>query len=272
MHMCMQTCACSACPQLAFSSLFVCAERFVLFAGRDDMPSENSAFAGTDALLPNGQPNLYSVAGNQIHGERLKKQNLIDSSWWDKYRTVTDLKFQYAVGAVPDVKKVVMPEQPKIKLGKEAADAVSDAQLARMSTMQADFYFGQTSELWDYYNKTGALQKKTHNKKGLPGCAHSSRTTPRRRRSPARPHAPLTPDLVAEPGALQTTARRCTPPARTVPTSPPERTDPAHAEGRRMVAAPRHVGLSSSTCGLCAWMCAVVQGPHLSTVRVCSYF
>ena len=41
------------------------------------MPSENSAFAGTDALLPNGQPNLYSVAGNQIHGERLKKQNLI---------------------------------------------------------------------------------------------------------------------------------------------------------------------------------------------------
>ena len=157
-------------------------------AGRDDMPDDKD-----DALLPNGQPNLYSVAGNQIHGERLKKQNLIDSTWWDKHRTVTDLKFQYAVGAVPDVKKVVMPEQPKIKLGKEAADAVSDAQLARMSTMQADFYFGQTSELWDYYNKTGALQKKTHNKKGLPGRAHSSRTTSRRQ-SRARSHAPLTPD------------------------------------------------------------------------------
>ena len=156
-------------------------------AGRDDMPDDKD-----DALLPNGQPNLYSVAGNQIHGERLKKQNLIDSTWWDKHRTVTDLKFQYAVGAVPDVKKVVMPEQPKIKLGKEAADAVSDAQLARMSTMQADFYFGQTSELWDYYNKTGALQKKTHNKKGLPGRAHSSRTTSRRQ-SRARSHAPADP-------------------------------------------------------------------------------
>ena len=155
------------------------------------MPSENSAFAGTDALLPNGQPNLYSVAGNQIHGERLYKQNLIDSEWWDKYRTVTDLKFQYAVGAVPDIKKVVMPEQPKMKLGREAADSVSDAQLANMSTMQADFYFGQTSELWDYYKRTGALQKKTHNKKGLPGCAHSSRTNPPPVRArPPRP--PLT--------------------------------------------------------------------------------
>ena len=155
------------------------------------MPSENSAFAGTDALLPNGQPNLYSVAGNQIHGERLYKQNLIDSEWWDKYRTVTDLKFQYAVGAVPDIKKVVMPEQPKMKLGREAADSVSDAQLANMSTMQADFYFGQTSELWDYYKRTGALQKKTHNKKGLPGCAHSSRTNlPPVRARPPRP--PLT--------------------------------------------------------------------------------
>jgi hypothetical protein len=149
------------------------------------MPSENSSFAGTDALLPNGQPNLYSVAGNQIHAERLKKQQLMDSEWWARHRRVTDLKFQYAVGAVPDIKKVVMPEQPKMKLGLEAAGTVSDAELASMSTMQADFYFGQTSELWDYYNKTGCLQKKPYNKKGLPGCACSSRTA----RVPMR-HAP----------------------------------------------------------------------------------
>ena len=144
------------------------------------MPSENSAFAGTDALLPNGQPNLYSVAGNQIHGERLKKQNLVDSEWWARHRRVADLKFQYAVGAVPDKKKLVWPEQPKMKLGLEAADSVSDAEFLRMSTMQSDFYWGQTSELWDYYNKTGALQKKTYNKKGLPNRAHGSRTSRRR--------------------------------------------------------------------------------------------
>ena len=155
------------------------------------MPSENSAFAGTDALLPNGQPNLYSVAGNQIHGERLKKQNLVDSEWWARHRRVADLKFQYAVGAVPDKKKLVWPEQPKMKLGLEAADSVSDAEFLRMSTMQSDFYWGQTSELWDYYNKTGALQKKTYNKKGLPNCAHGSRTS-RRRSARAFPRPPLT--------------------------------------------------------------------------------
>ena len=157
----------------------------------DGMPSENSAFAGTDALLPNGQPNLYSVAGNQIHGERLKKQNLVDSEWWARHRRVADLKFQYAVGAVPDKKKLVWPEQPKMKLGLEAADSVSDAEFLRMSTMQSDFYWGQTSELWDYYNKTGALQKKTYNKKGLPNCAHGSRTS-RRRSARAFPRPPLT--------------------------------------------------------------------------------
>ena len=161
------------------------------FRLRESMPSENSAFAGTDALLPNGQPNLYSVAGNQIHGERLKKQNLVDSEWWARHRRVADLKFQYAVGAVPDKKKLVWPEQPKMKLGLEAADSVSDAEFLRMSTMQSDFYWGQTSELWDYYNKTGALQKKTYNKKGLPNCAHGSRTS-RRRSARAFPRPPLT--------------------------------------------------------------------------------
>ena len=60
-----------------------------------------------------------------------------------------------------------------------------------MSTMQSDFYWGQTSELWDYYNKTGALQKKTYNKKGLPNCAHGSRTS-RRRSARAFPRPPLT--------------------------------------------------------------------------------
>ena len=134
------------------------------------------AYRGTDALLPNGRPNLYSVAGNQIHGERLAKQNRQDSEWWAKYRTVTDLKFQYAVGAVPDKKEVVMPEQPRMKLGKEASADLDDAALSKMSSMQADFYFGQTSELWDYYREKGTLQKKTYNKKGLPGRAHSSRT------------------------------------------------------------------------------------------------
>ena len=163
----------------------------VVSALRESMPSENSAFAGTDALLPNGQPNLYSVAGNQIHGERLKKQNLVDSEWWARHRRVADLKFQYAVGAVPDKKKLVWPEQPKMKLGLEAADSVSDAEFLRMSTMQSDFYWGQTSELWDYYNKTGALQKKTYNKKGLPNCAHGSRTS-RRRSARAFPRPPLT--------------------------------------------------------------------------------
>ena len=128
-----------------------------------------------DALLPNGQPNLYSVAGNQIHGERLAKQARQDSEWWSKHRAVCDLKFQYAVGAVPDQKKAVVVERPKMLLGKEAPEADAAA-LSKMSSMQADFYFGQTSELWDYYRETGALQKKTHNKKGLPGCAHGSRT------------------------------------------------------------------------------------------------
>ena len=165
--------------------------RFGARRGLDGMPSENSAFAGTDALLPNGQPNLYSVAGNQIHGERLKKQNLVDSEWWARHRRVADLKFQYAVGAVPDKKKLVWPEQPKMKLGLEAADSVSDAEFLRMSTMQSDFYWGQTSELWDYYNKTGALQKKTYNKKGLPNRAHGPRTS-RRRSARAFPRPPLT--------------------------------------------------------------------------------
>ena len=38
-----------------------------------------------------------------------------------------------------------------------------------MSTMQADYYFAQSSEVWDWYRDTGHLTKKPYNKKGLPG-------------------------------------------------------------------------------------------------------
>ena len=61
-----------------------------------------TSFSGTDALLPDGRPNLYSVAGNQIHGERVAKEYRQDAEWWAKHRHLSDAKFAHAVGAIPD--------------------------------------------------------------------------------------------------------------------------------------------------------------------------
>ena len=127
------------------------------------------AYRGTDALLPDGTPNLYSVAGNQIHGERLLKQARQDSEWWAKYRKVQDLKFAYAVGAVPDKEKIVYPEIPGPVLGKAAATEMPEEKFKWLSSMQEDYFFAQSSELWDYYKEKGTLQHKPYNKKGLPG-------------------------------------------------------------------------------------------------------
>jgi hypothetical protein len=125
------------------------------------MPSQNSAFAGTDALLPNGQPNLYSVAGNQMHGERVQTERRMDADWWARHRRVTDLKFQYAVGAVEDKKQIVLPERPrpiKERLSSSSAMALcsvppirspdvgrdtnlNDEALSKIWSTQADYYF-----------------------------------------------------------------------------------------------------------------------------------
>lgn len=129
------------------------------------------------ALLPDGRPNLYSVAGNQIHGETIAKQIRQDAAWWDKYRNLADLKFQHAVGAVPPKEKIKYPEIPGPKLGKECQEGVTEEDLLRMdagyiSTMQADYFFAQSSEVWDWYRYSDGgkrLQKKQYNKKGLPG-------------------------------------------------------------------------------------------------------
>ena len=132
-----------------------------------------TAFSGTDALLPDGRPNLYSVAGNQIHGERVAKEIRQDAEWWAKHRHLSDAKFAHAVGAIPDKVKIKYPEIPGPKLGKEAADAVTEEDLLRMdtgyiSTMQSDFFWAQSSGVWDWYKESGAMTRKTHNKKGLP--------------------------------------------------------------------------------------------------------
>jgi hypothetical protein len=141
------------------------------------------------ALNPDGTPNLYSVAGNQIHAETIAKQIRQDSSWWAKHRHVADMKFQYAVGAIPDKKKIVYPKLPQPVLGKAAATDVDEAALSKMSTMQADFFFAQSSEVWDWYRETGYLQKKQHNKKGLPDCARTLSNSPFVMRRPSSLHA-----------------------------------------------------------------------------------
>ena len=119
------------------------------------------AFRGTDALLPNGQPNLYSVAGNQIHGERVVTERRVDADWWARHRSVTDLKYKYAVGAVEDKKQIVLPEKARpIKelLPSTAAMALcsvppirppdigrdvnlNDEALSKICSLQADYYF-----------------------------------------------------------------------------------------------------------------------------------
>ena len=126
-------------------------------------PSANGAYAGTDALLPNGQPTLYSVAGNQIHGERVAVEKRMDADWWTRHRRVTDLKFQYAVGAVEDKKQIVLPERGRpIKELLPSSSAMSlcsvppirspdhprpaqinldDDVLSEICTVQADYYF-----------------------------------------------------------------------------------------------------------------------------------
>ena len=104
---------------------------------------------------------LYSVAGNQIHGERVQVEKTMDANWWARHRKVTDLKFQYAVGAVEDKKQIVLPERPRpIKELLPSSSAMTlcsvppirspdigcdinldNEALSKICSEQADFYF-----------------------------------------------------------------------------------------------------------------------------------
>ena len=106
-------------------------------------------------------PNLFSVAGQQIHGERKQVERKVDASWWERHRKATDLKFQHAVGAVPEKKKISLPERPRpIKELLPSSSAMSlasvppirspnmghattldDDALSKICSVQADYYF-----------------------------------------------------------------------------------------------------------------------------------
>ena len=97
-----------------------------------------------------------------IFGERVAKEIRQDAEWWAKHRHLSDAKFAHAVGAIPDKVKIKYPEIPGPKLGKEAADAVTEEDLLRMdtgyiSTMQSDFFWAQSSGVWDWYKESGAM-------------------------------------------------------------------------------------------------------------------
>ena len=111
---------------------------------------------------------LYSVAGSRIHEEIIHTEQELQSAWWTRYRDRTDKKFAATIGAVPPKEPFAMPEMPKQTLGEAAARQLKDSDLWMQSSTQADFFFSQSSPLWDYLIKNDALNHKPYHKRGMP--------------------------------------------------------------------------------------------------------
>ena len=110
---------------------------------------------------------LYTVEGNQIHGETIKKEYGVAEGWWSAYRERKEKKLATALGAVPEKPELVMPELPKLAMGQAGARPVSSTFGMTSSSRESDL-LSTSSELRDYLRDTGYWQRRPFHKKGMP--------------------------------------------------------------------------------------------------------
>ena len=110
---------------------------------------------------------LYTNAGNEIHGETIKKENGVAEGWWSGYRGQQERKLAIAIGAIPDKEPLVMPELPKLAMGKAAAQPVSSTFGLTSTSRESDLQCA-SSEMRDYFRDSGYWQRRPYHKKGMP--------------------------------------------------------------------------------------------------------
>jgi hypothetical protein len=111
---------------------------------------------------------IYSVVGNQIHEEIVKTEYTLKEEWWSAHRLRQERKLTLAIGAVPEKEPLVMPELPRLALGKAAARPVSETFGYTSSARESDLLV-TSSEMHDYFRATGYWQRQARfRKKGLP--------------------------------------------------------------------------------------------------------
>ncbi len=120
---------------------------------------------------------VFSVKENQIHSEMVHGEAAIKEGWWSKYRERRDTKIAIAIGANPPKDPVIMPEMPRLALGKAAARPVTDT-FGKTSTQREFDEQSASSELRDWMRETGYFAKRPYHKRG-------ARASPQQRTSAA---------------------------------------------------------------------------------------
>ena len=110
---------------------------------------------------------LYTVVGNQIHGENIKKEYGVAEGWWSGYREQQERKLALALNAVPPKEEVVMPELPRLAMGKAGARPPTEA-VGYTSTSRESDLLCTSSEMRDYFRDSGYWRRRPYHKKGMP--------------------------------------------------------------------------------------------------------
>ena len=119
---------------------------------------------GTAALL-----DLYSVAGSRIQEGIIHSEEVTAAAWWDRYRMIKDRQFMASIGAsLEKAPAPKPPEMPAPKLGVAAKTDLKPSDLWMQSSTQADYFFSQSSPMWDYIRETNQMNNKPFHKRGMP--------------------------------------------------------------------------------------------------------
>ena len=97
---------------------------------------------------------LYTVVGNQIHGENIKKEYGVAEGWWSGYRERQERKLALALNAVPPKEEIDFPELPRLALGKAGARPATEA-VGYTSTSRESDLLCTSSEMRDYFRDSG---------------------------------------------------------------------------------------------------------------------
>ena len=108
---------------------------------------------------------VFSVGDGQIFTEGINSEANIKEHWWTNYLDRRNLKLGIAIGANPPKDPVIVPEMPRLALGKAAARPVTGEY--KVTSTQREFdERSATSELRDWMRETGYFAKRPYHIKG----------------------------------------------------------------------------------------------------------
>uniref|UniRef100_A0A7S2G670 Uncharacterized protein n=1 Tax=Haptolina brevifila TaxID=156173 RepID=A0A7S2G670_9EUKA len=110
---------------------------------------------------------VFSVKENRIHEENIKKEQGLAEAWWTRHRGNQERKLSIAIGARPDKEPVIMPEMPRLALGKAAARPLSST-FGKTSTARESDLESISSELRDWMRESGHFARRPYHRQAMP--------------------------------------------------------------------------------------------------------